>query len=250
MKKLFCISSIALALAACGGNTSSTIGAGSTLPDQKDGNSILLPNEGDGNSSVSDSILPPDYVYLAKSEPFSSIFGVHSEHVLLRFDIQTRAFKIYVPFPILTQLDVSGEVPGHPEITFYSDEDNKGKRSLVLEIPLDKYLDLLDSSTTLPDGRPLPNVPGGDLPLLGFELPDTSLNTAVYLGKDYLAFFVESDLNLRWVTDFNVLKSILNSERVKIGSFGWIAKKNGYKGGAFVSLRLPRELVAYIGSLQ
>ena len=240
MKKLFYISSIALALAACGGNTSSTIGEGSTLPDQKDSNSILLPNEGDGNSSVSDSILPPDYVYSVKSKPFA-IFGIDLEHVLLRFDIQTRAFKIYVPFPILTQLDVSGEVPDHPEITFYSDEDNK---SLVLEIPLDKYLDLLDSST-LPDGRPLPGVPGGELPLLGFELPDTSLNTAVYLGKDYLAFFMESDHPLSW----NISQKIF-SEGVKIGSFGWLAAKNGYKSGAFVSLRLPRELVAYIGSLQ
>lgn len=238
MKKLIFSFIIALGLTACGGNTSGVNG------------SNALPSEGDGadqNRPVTpppaDPLLPADYSYSATSEPLP-IFGMNQERQILEFDMQTQILKLAVPFPVLGILQISGEVPNYPEIIFYTDMNNQ---SLVFEIPLAQYLNLLQSNTRLPDGRPIPGVPGGELPLLGIQLPNTSLNTAVYLGKDYLALFMESDLNI----PVN-LQGIINSSdgSSNVGFLGWVAAKDGYKGGAFVSLRLPRELVAYIGSLQ
>jgi hypothetical protein len=240
MKKFIFSFVIALSLTACGGNTSGVNG-GASLPSE-DGGSADQSNP-TNPTNPSTPLLPADYSYSAKSEPLA-IFGMNQERQILSFDMQTQILKVSVPFPTLGILQVSGEVPNYPEIIFYTDMNNQ---SLVFEIPLAEYLNLLQSNTTLPDGRPIPGVPGGELPLLGLQLPNTSLNTTVYLGKDYLAFFMESDFNL----PLNLTGNILNSDGSAIvGLLGWVAAKDGYKGGAFVSLRLPRELVAYIGSLQ
>ena len=244
MTRLILSFGIVLALTACGGNTSSSFGGNGGLTDGSENNND---NNGGGNNNGNNSgnqpLLPANYSYSAKSEPLA-IFGMNQERQILNFDMQSKILKVSVPFPTLGILQVSGEVPNHPEIIFYTDMNNQ---SLVFEIPLAAYLNLLQANDRLPDGRPIPGVPGGELPLLGLQLPNTSLDTTVYLGKDYLAFFMESDFNL----PLNLTGNILNSEGTAIvGLLGWVAAKDGYKGGAFVSLRLPRELVAYIGSLQ
>ena len=239
MKKLIFSFVLAAALTACGGNTSSVTGS-STLPGVGDNDDQNVPTQ-PGNPA--NPILPSDYSYSAKSEPLA-IFGMNQERQILEFDMQSQILKVSVPFPTLGVLEISGEVPNNPEIIFYTDQINQ---SLTFEIPLAQYLNLLESNTSLPDGRPIPGVPGGELPLLGLQLPNTSLDTTVYLGKDYLAFFIESDFNL----PLNLTGNILNGDGSAIvGLLGWVAAKDGYKGGAFISLRLPRELVAYIGSLQ
>lgn len=237
MKNVLIILIASIALTACGGASSSFVGSsidgGGT--DQGGVNPDLI-NPGDAE-------LPEDYSYTAKSEPLA-VFGMNQERQILHFDVASKILQVSIPFPTLGVLQVSGEVPGRPGVSFYTDLQNQ---SLVFEIPLEEYLDLLQSNTTLPDGRPIPGVPGGELPLLGFQLPNTSLDTTIYLGKDYLAFFMESDFNL----PLNLTGNILNEDGSSIvGLLGWVAAKDGFKGGAFVSLRLPRELVAYIASLQ
>jgi len=236
MMKILLTLLTAFALTACSGTSSSVFENSSVDPGGSDQGGVNPVTPGE-------TVIPQDYSYSAKSEPLA-VFGMNEQRQILNFDMESKILKVSIPFPTLGVLQVSGEVPGKPEVIFYTDLQNQ---SLVFEIPIAEYIDLLASNTTLPDGRPLPGVPGGELPLLGFELPNTNLDTTIYLGKDYLAFFMESDFNL----PLNLTGNILNEDESSIvGLLGWVAANDGYKGGAFVSLRLPRELVAYIGSLQ
>lgn len=187
--------------------------------------------------------IPDNYTYTAKSEELA-FFGFGQEKEIISFDIKTSIIKLSVPFPVLSVLSVSGTVPDHPEIIFYTDSETE---SLVLEIPVDKYLEITESPNTLPDGRPLPGVTGGEPPRLGFPIPNTNLEAYAYVGNDYIAVFVESGLKL----PFKMIGNIKNSEGNSIiGRLGWLPAENGYRGGVFTSLKLPRELIVLIANSQ
>ena len=246
MKELIFSASVVLALMACDGNTpSAEIGSSSN---SSSNDNHVVADKNNENEQTESALLSEDYSYSAKSQPLV-IFGINKEFEILYFDMKSKIIKIAVPIPTLGDFQVSDEVPNHPEIIFYTESSEEGHSSLVFEIPLSKYLDLLDSSTSLPGGRSIPGVPGDKLPSLGFELPGTSLDMVGYLSEEYVAFFVESNLESR-LLPFSITKNILNSESEIIGSLGWVSAKNDHKSGVFISARFPREMIAYIGSLQ
>ncbi len=239
MKKLIYLIALTLVLTACGGQNSivmqSSLNSTNETPSASDDNNDSTPT----NSPT----LSDEYEYSAVSEPLA-VFGMNQERNIFDFEAETELLKISIPFPTLGILQVEGTVPDQENIRYYTNLENQ---SLTLEISLSEYIRILKTNETLPDGRPIPGVPGGELPLHSFQLPNTSLNMTLYFGKDYFAAFIESDFNL----PFNLTKNILSSDRRSIvGVLGWVAAKDSYKGGSFISLRLPRELIAYIANSQ
>ena len=247
MKELIFSASVVLALMACDGNTPSAETGSSSNSNSSNDNHVVA-DKNNENEQTESALPSEDYSYSAKSQPLA-IFGVNKEFKILYFDMKSKIIKIAVPIPTLGGYQISGKVPNHPEIIFYTESSEEGHSSLVFEIPLSKYLDFLNSSTSLPGGRSIPGVPGDKLPSLGFELPSTSLDMVGYLSEDYVAFFVESNFGYQ-LLNLSIIKNILNSESEIVGSLGWVPAENGHKSGVFISVRFPREMIAYIGSLQ
>lgn len=215
-------------------------GGGPSIPtDPKDPST---PPTTDKGPKIPDGV-PTNYSYSAKAEELA-IFGLGQEKEVISFDIETSIIKVSVPFPILSPLIVSGSVPNHPDVVFYTDRESE---SLVFEIPLDKYLNLANDPNTLPDGRPLPGVTGGEPPRFGFKIPNSNLEAYAYVGNEYIAVFVESGLKL----PFKMVANIKNAEENAIvGLLGWLPAEKGYRGGVFTSIKFPRELILLIANSQ
>jgi len=249
LKSLITATSLMFMISACGSYQSST--DGQSIFNSEDDTAIdpnipvnpTDPGKGPIVQLPKQKEIPIDYNYSAKSEELA-VFGLGKQKEIINFDSKTSIIKVSIPFPVLSILSVSGTVPNHPEVAFYTDMNTD---SLVLEIPINKYLDITNSPNTLPGGRPLPGVTGGEPPKLGFPIPNTNLDAYAYIGSDYIAVFVESGLKL----PFKMIGNIKNTEGNEIvGLLGWLPSEKGFRSGVFTSFRLPRELVVLIANSQ
>lgn len=201
-----------------------------------------------GNSNQVIEDLPPAVPPAAPQIQFSAkmqsslLFG--ESKTITKFRNEDKVLEVHLPFPLSSLgVSLSGTLPQNPNVSFYTSQDLS---SLVLEIPIAAYVNLLQNPNQLPGGRPLPGVSGGEPPVLALELAQLS-NKKVYgyMGVDYLAFFLESGANL----PINFQTNIATETEI-VGTAGWLAPRGSYKGGVFVSLRLPRELAVLIANSQ
>lgn len=215
----------------CGG-TNSAETASNTSENQNDSQTgQQTPGEIDQNISFSASFNDP-----------SGILGAGR---LIHYNNVTKSIELTAPFPLAAIMpETSGTLPNHPDISFSTDPV---LNTITLSIPISSYIDLVESPTTLPNGRPLPDVNGGEPPSFGFPLNFLSANAYGYAAFDSFSIFVESGLRL----PINLAIPIRSEQsNVQIGKIHWLAPTNGEKGGVFISVRLPKELSVILANAQ
>lgn len=167
----------------------------------------------------------------------STIFG---NLEIIRYNQETESIEVVIPFPLGgLGFEISGAVPNFPRVQFYTSiEDN----ALVLSLPIREFIPLSNNVSTLPNGRPLPGIPGGEPPSFSFDLGGNNSNCRGYIAPDYIGFFVEINFD----PFFDIRVPIRGGNGQTVGYVHLLRPQGGNKGGVFLSVQLPREITALI----
>lgn len=127
-------------------------------------------------------------------------------------------------------------------------ENGAGGSAIVLRIPLAALLKGVDilPSTRLPNGDPLPAIPDGELPSVAVQLSKIAgltIKPTIYLAPSVIALYLESPFD----PYLALTLPIQNSSKTRTwGYLSSVPVKGAYKGGFFMSLKLPDDLARII----
>ena len=172
--------------------------------------------------------------------------GIFGSHQVIDIDQVNNLLLISVPLPVNPFGGFSYDIPQLPGVEIAL-EQSGGSDALVFKIPL-KYI-VRDAQLTdvskLPNGNPLPGVPGGELPRLGLKIFNSDVY--LYLGKGAVAVFVPTP---QFNPYLNLTFPIKNkSQRKIIGYFASVAEQGVSPGGFFLSVVLPDEIQRIIDNI-
>ena len=132
-------------------------------------------------------------------------------------------------------------VPNLKGAKLYSSVNADGKKTLNLVIPLKHVLRNVASipAQSLPNGDPLPDMPGGELPSYGLSVAGSNgLKVNIYVGSDAVGIFFETNFDPKF--SFGV--DIRSQMQQKVGIFALIAAKTPFKPGVFLGVHLDARL--------
>ncbi len=128
-----------------------------------------------------------------------------------------------------------------PGAKLYSSVNTEGQKTLNLVIPLKHVLRNIASipAQRLPNGDPLPDMPGGELPSHGLSVAGSNgLKVNIYVGSDAVGIFLETNFDPKF--SFGV--DIRSQMQQKVGIFALIAAKTSFKPGVFLGVHLDARL--------
>jgi len=203
------------------------------------------PADGSNNGSSDDS-------QTEKEGETSFTFSASTSHTQLggkrqvfKYDLVNERLQLLIPIPAnLGMIGIEGSLPNRPDVTFELDTD---ENAIVINFPLKNYLEIVQNPTTLPNGRPLPGINGGEPPSFGFPIPFNNVNAYGYAAVDSISIFVE--LDMKFPLSFNVALTS-DKDGSRVGKIYLLTAVNGYKGGIFLTLSLPDELSVLIANAQ
>ncbi len=132
-------------------------------------------------------------------------------------------------------------IPSLPGARLSTAVNPDGTKTLNLVVPLKHVLRNVASipAQMLPNGDPLPDMPGGELPSYGFSVTGAnSLKAYIYVGSDAVGIFFETNFDPK----FSVGVDIRDQTQQKVGIFAVIAAKTPYKPGVFLGVHLDARL--------
>lgn len=175
-----------------------------------------------------------EFTFSAGIKDSSGFFGSGR---IINYNKDSKSLEVTIPFPLAALLpDSSGVLPKNPNISFTTSSSEK---TITLSVPISQYVDLVENPTSLPNGRSLPGVNGGEAPSFGFPLGFLDLDAYGYAAFDSFSIFIESSFKLP--INFAIpIKS--EQDGSNLGKIRWLAPLSGQSGGVFISLRLPKEL--------
>ncbi len=234
-KLILILSTTLLFFTGCGGSSSSS-GSGKITEDSKQEHA----QSGDDSAQT-----PPANENITFSAAINDPSGIFGSGQVINYNNSTGSLEVTVPFPLAALIpNASGTLPNNPDISFVTDSLEK---TITLSVPVRNYVELVENPTTLPNGRPLPGVNGGEPPSFGFPLGFLDLDAYGYAAFDSFSVFIESSFKLP--INFEVpIKS--EQDGSHIGKVHWLAPLNGQSGGVFISLRLPKELSVILANAQ
>ncbi|MBX2987417.1 MAG: hypothetical protein KF802_05940 [Bdellovibrionaceae bacterium] len=169
-------------------------------------------------------------------------------------DIDKVAGELIVRLPLGMDATIAvggGSIPQLPGVTFGTEFGADGNAYFTVRIPLRYVLrgvTGLPSTTTLPNGRPLPKMPAGEYPSVAFTInsKNTDRKFHLYLGVDAVGLYVES----KWLSCGNspicldyLEAPIKNEQRNKVlGYLTLMLGRGQTAGGFFVSTIVPPEI--------
>lgn len=176
--------------------------------------------------------------------------GPFGTHKVIDVDKVNNLLLISLPLPVnpFGGMTISKPIPELPgaEVRL---EQSGSSYALVLAIPL-KYVvrgvEFADPGK-LPNGDPLPGIPGGELPKLGLKLNRDGRDVFLYLGKGAVGVFVPTP---EFDPFLNLTFPIKNkSQRRIIGYFATVSKKGTSAGGFFMSVLIPADIQRIIDDI-
>lgn len=157
------------------------------------------------------------------------------------FDLPANPFGGAVSYPIQQIPGASVSIDVNPA---------NGKWQLTFNIPISALVRGIGpvQLTTLPNGDPLPGVPGGEPPRVGARITKGNLDMYVYGNVKYFALYYPTpqlDKYMGYIG--NWVFPIKNKDKTKIlGYFATVMPKNGFSSGLFISVVFPPELSALL----
>lgn len=186
---------------------------------------------------------------------------------VLSLDKTTKTLMIRLPLMANPALNFNGEIPvpdiPGAKITFEQLKDSNGVTTpaVALHIPLDRFLKGLEFSAKdrLPNGDPLPDVAGGELPSTAVTLlPIGNVRATIYLGPSVVAVFVSTpfDPAFHLPSDTGAETPGIQLPPIPIrdpnmtqryGSISIIPEKKGAgSGGFYITAKVPDEIARAI----
>lgn len=199
-----------------------------------------------------DLSLSPEVVWNSIEKEGYASGGPFQGHKVLTVDQESESVQFSLPLFDSTIRPGTYSIPNLPGAT----AKIKGYwvQTVTVNVPLkyagSQYSPLVNfqgnqDPKKLPNGDPLPGIPGGELPKAAFKIPvDDEVDLYVYIASKYLAVFVEThEIDPTFDFEFPI-KSFDGSKTV--GYLATVSAKNGYSGGFWLSMALPAQLARLI----
>jgi hypothetical protein len=219
--------SMTAGLTACAGS-----GSGSAQMNLGSGNGAVDPNAQYWNAVDTKGFVAPN-----APSPFGNV-------QIISIDKTTETLSLMIPLPVnpFGGAMISSPVPEVPGAVVGITQDSSGKWYLTYTMPLSFLLKGIQyqNPATLPNGNPLPQVPGGELPSLAGHVQNGKINFYIYGSVLYFALFVPTPGFNPFVT---LTYPIQNSSGTKIlGYVSTVPATATANGGIYVALIFPPEL--------
>jgi hypothetical protein len=178
--------------------------------------------------------------------------GPLGKHQVIDVDKVNNLLLIKIPVPgnLFGGGMFSIPIPQVPGMDIGIDQDlTTGQYYIVAKIPLSYLVHGVQfaSPDHLPNGKPLPGVPGGELPKIGLNLTKNPMY--LYLGKGAVGIFVPTPQFSQYLI-LDLTFPIKNkSQRKTIGYFAVVSKTPQDSGGFFLSVVLPPEIQRIIDDI-
>ena len=186
--------------------------------------------------------------------------GLFSNMTFIQIDAVAQTLDLELPMgsnPL--GLNLSYPIPQLPGATAGMLQDSSGNWFLGVKIPLSAIAHGIStgSPTALPDGKPLPGVPSGELPSLELNIAG-QVPIHLYIGVNVAAAFIELPQTDKYMAYLNLIPfqlsfDIKNSAQAVIGVVAPIAPVTtggtAYSGGVYVATKLPAAVSRIIDSL-
>lgn len=241
MKKLLAIALISFLLTSCGQGFENSADNGSNTKGSLDCVANCSGNDqdpnGNNNSNNNGNQLPaaPELDLDGKVSG-----GIWDGKQLIRLDMEKLELVVRVPIGFEAQV-VGGSIPipGKAGLVVDIVTDDQGETNFEIRVPLGHLIGdtQLPMPAGLPNGDNLPMVPGGKLPHIGTMIGGKQVD--FFLGKGITAMFVP----LGFDPPLSLVFPIKNQSKENIGHIALIGKKGNHKGGVYVSLELPDDVV-------
>ncbi|MDZ4661159.1 MAG: hypothetical protein SGJ18_06015 [Pseudomonadota bacterium] len=171
---------------------------------------------------------------------------------LIGVDKVNKTLTLRVPITGADFPEIIVEIPQLAGARVLTGNDVDGKGFINLEIPLElllKYVDI-GNPKRLPNGDPLPAVPGGELPGVAVNFPVENVRIHIYLGVEVLGIYVEVpfDPHVKLTLPLKTQKADGTQERT-VGYLSSVPKKNQFAGGFFLSLVIPEAIARQLDEL-
>lgn len=226
-----------LILTACNGK------GGFTTDVLEGGTSNQSTSAGDGLTPPPGSLEPDAYQKLQFKGYLSG--GNDSGKLVVDIDKATGALLLIMPLQMNTYIEsAEGQIPDLPGVKFMTYKDDKDASYIAVSVPLRYVLKGADFLTPgrLPNGDPLPQIAGGELPSLGLSIPGKNdVKFHFYIGVDVVCLYVSSPFDPYIGLTFPI-KSGLST----IGFLSSVPAKTGFNGGFFLSAHMPSEVARII----
>ncbi len=209
------------------------------------------PNSGSSNSASKAGSSTTPEAQLWSSVPTTG--AAETSYGLQSFTIDTKTHVLYLnfnlPLPVLP-IGLNINIPNLKGATLATKMGPSLNQILVFGIPLDHFVRNLNLQTpiTLPNGDPLPAVPGGSAPRFTCEVnQDGKKLMNVYGTLQCVAAFVPTS---GFDPKIALTVPLKNADRTVImGYFATVPKKGASVGGLYMSVVFPPSLARVIDSL-
>ncbi len=190
---------------------------------------------------IPEEVMPQDdLVAIAQTGPFKNFQAVVFDMTLLELQISA---PLMLPGGPVIEIPIR-QIPG----AYYKLGYNpNGDYQLSIHIPFREILKASNEvADELPNGEPLPSIPGGEKPNWAYFIDDNPIDYYVYLGSSIAATFIPTpDIDRLFL--FPVTLPLKNKSKTKtLGYLSIVPSKNGYDGGIFVSTKIPNSLARFL----
>lgn len=207
-------------------------------------------NNGGGNNPPAPTPVDPWTKMQKEMTGYASVAGKSQK--LIGINKAEKAVVLTIPFAdnILPEMEV--EVPQLPGAKVVSRLNADQKTEIQFSVPM-KYIlhgGEVGDPERLPNGDPLPQIPGGELPAFEVSIPIKNVTLHVYLGAEVLGIYVEVpfDPYIKLTLPIKTIKKDGSQERT-LGYLTSIPVKKPYRGGFFLSFKVPDDLARALDEL-
>jgi hypothetical protein len=186
--------------------------------------------------------------------------GIFASMTFIKIDAVAQTLDLQLPMGSNPAgINLVYNIPQIPGATAGMLQDSSGNWFLGVKIPLSAIVHgvSLGNSQALPNGNPLPGVPGGALPSVELNIASI-IPIHLYIGKNVAAAFIElpqTDKYMAYLSyiPFQLSFDLKNSTNTVVGVLAPIAPVTtgggNYSGGVFVATKMPTAVANIIDSI-
>jgi hypothetical protein len=227
----FALASI-LVLSACGKNGFATLGSSGDTA-----------NNGASGGVPPGGVTPDAYQQLQYKGTISG--GNNDGTLVVDIDKTNGKLLLILPLQLNSYIEsAQGQIPDLPGVTFMTYKDQGGASYIAVGVPLNLVLKGASflNPARLPNGDPLPQIAGGELPSLGLTIPGkNNVKFYIYIGLDTVCLYVSSPFDPYLSLTFPIKNGLST-----IGFMTSVPAKPSYDGGFFLSTQMPDEVARII----
>lgn len=176
--------------------------------------------------------------------------GLFKNHQAIRIDVANKEVVLSIPLPIPYLVSLPAKpIPELPGAYYQLGQSASGTYQIEVHIPFSYFLPNASGTYAdkLPNGDPLPAIPGGELPRYGIKISESNRDIFIYIGPSILAVYATTpEFNPYLPLQF----PIKNANKTKIiGYLALVPEKRSYDGGVYLASKLPDGFARFLDEI-